>query len=141
MFDEHTEVNIPLLRKAVEWAEAEAAKPDQRYSNWLQDTFIYEPDKATAYFVVNPIRASDCGTCFCIAGFIANETLRPGETLTASGIETADGRVVSYDHRAEEELGLPIGQWFNTEERHLFDDNNSIEDVRRLAEELAGEKL
>jgi hypothetical protein len=106
----NTEVNIPLLRKAVEWAEAEAAKP-QRTSAWYQPGVIENAEDI----------GRDCGTCYCLAGFIA---------ATVTGEEWPDDPIgVALDALG----GASIGG--------LFSATNSIQDVRRIAEDLAGERL
>ena len=78
------EVNIPLLRKAVEWAEAEA---------------------------------------LCIAGKVAFDLTGNMSYFDAEPI-------------AREALGLDNGQAIR-----LFNQWNDIEDVRRIAEDIAGERL
>lgn len=111
--------NIPLLRKAVEWAEAEAAKEDQEQSEWDQ---LYWRDVG--------FRA--CGTTYCIAGYVCEVS---GEEWT-SGVTTANGAVPRV---AADLLGL--GQ---DDAWALFDAENSIERVREVAEriaERAGERL
>lgn len=111
-------VNIPLLRKAVEWAEAEAAKPDQTQCEWYQRQWV--------------IPAADigraCGTCYCIAGYVA----------LVSGIEV--------DCMAEENAAalLGINPRLHNSFEGLFAVDNTIEDVRRIADEIAagaGERL
>jgi hypothetical protein len=113
-----TEVNIPLLRKAVEWAEAEAAKP-RAECQWYQRFWV------TPAVCVG----RDCGTCFCIAGYV-------GQALDA---RYADGDWVDDVHVSEfacEALGLDGGAM-----ELLFCGVNTIKDVRRIAEEIAGERL
>jgi hypothetical protein len=105
-----SEVNIPLLRKAVEWAEAEAAKPEGGL--WDQSWYITD-DNA-------------CGTSYCIAGWVNVQ----------NGAEGYDQ--ITDTSAAAESLGIPV---WRGEDGHLFDGGNSIEDVRRIAEEIAGERL
>lgn len=126
------EVNIPLLRKAVEWAEAEAAKPfetrewDQTF--WALPASPNDPNVCGNPFqsqaVLDRLRGEvDCGTKFCVAGWI---------------VHAAGEAVLYYDAatRAAELLGVTIDA-----ADALFVADNSIEDVRRIAEELAGERL
>ncbi len=111
-------VNIPLLRKAVEWAEAEAEKPPA-LCEWEQTVYVLPPERFELYG-----RSPECGTCYCIAGYIAAQ---------------ADGPVVDEDtagNRAQELLGISDFQ-----SDLLFDGCNNIEDVRRIAEQIAGEPL
>jgi len=131
------DVNIPLLRKAVEWAEAEAMKPIEM-SRWEQTMWVTTPqDQAYSRARLAELgprgwngwmeqaakRAPECGTCYCIAGYIAHEV---------EGM--AVGR--SADDAAGDLLGISTD---NADE--LFNANNTIEDVRRIAESIAGEKL
>ena len=118
------DVNIPLLRKCVEWAEAEAMKPDE-LRNWEQNYYSVEPDQ---YPIARPIRgvgqvevqkAPSCGTCYCIAGYASYLSEKvPGSVAGAEvlGLNSSDARV-------------------------LFDEENTIEDIRRIAESIAGERL
>jgi hypothetical protein len=130
-----TEVNIPLLRKAVEWAEAEAAKPAP-LREWEQN-FWYLPPEVRAERLEKRgddfterereayQKAPECGTCYCIAGYVASQL---GHDFSTSGWEVEDV--------AAEALGLDLDQ-----SDDLFDGRNTIEDVRRIAEEIAGERL
>ncbi len=126
--------NIPLLRKAVEWAEAEAAKTDGS-SLWNQ----------AAYAI-----ATDCGTAFCIAGwtvanFAEGVTVQPyptgygeqpGELVS---VVHPDGRPVAWEREAQQLLGLTDAEAWD-----LFEVDNDIHRVRDLAEQIAarvGERL
>jgi len=131
------DVNIPLLRKAVEWAEAEAMKPDE-LCEWEQTMWVTTPQDQTdsrarlaesgprgriGWMEKAAMRAPECGTCYCIAGYIAHEV----EGMAIGG---------SADEAAGDLLGISTD---NADE--LFNANNTIEDVRRIAESIAGEKL
>lgn len=124
------EVNIPLLRKAVEWAEAEAAKPPE-LCEWQQSMWITprgdEPFSVPKYIGTLTTsqrgRSRECGTCFCVAGFVQ---------FQADGIVTED-----VADRAAELLGLSG----DAQTHPLFTAFNTIADVRRIAESLAGERL
>lgn len=121
--------NVPLLRKAVEWAEAEAAKPPE-LCEWNQGSWVAPKSRETAlrlgttYTTSGLGKADECGTCFCIAGYV---------------VDAVDGptHVDEIPARAAELLGIDRFSG----EGHLFDSDNSIEDVRRIAEEIAGERL
>jgi hypothetical protein len=109
--------NIPLLRKAVEWAEAEAAKPDEQCA-WWQGT--YEISAVSL--------GRECGTCYCIAGYVWRIA--------------GDGKLFDYDEDAARLLGIDVAQ--HNYRRGLFAADNTIEDVRRIAEGIAakaGERL
>lgn len=132
-----TEVNIPLLRKAVEWAEAEAAKP-RELCEWYQPrwasratldvfmdytTVVSEPDGVVVYEAYS--KSPECGTCFCIAGYTA--------TIATGDENLTDPRIAII---AQKELGLTDTQAFR-----LFHASNTIQDVRNVAEAIAGERL
>ncbi|GAA3510338.1 hypothetical protein GCM10022234_00760 [Aeromicrobium panaciterrae] len=129
------QVNIPLLRKAVEWVEAEADKPLE-ICQWLQGDWINRPsDRARMvehyrsddeFAVSLRAKTPDCGTCYCIAGYVDQVILGNPEPFTDSYVET----------RAAEALGLSDNQ-----ADRLFHSDNTVEDVRALAEEFAGERL
>lgn len=122
-------VNIPLLRKAVEWAEGEAAKP-RELSEWEQgywmlsvQTRVEAAANAERFghgLLPEFVKAPECGTCYCIAGYVAH----------SAGLDGAPRR------EARDLLGLSRQQAEN-----LFDAYNTIEDVRRIAESIAGERL
>lgn len=125
-------VNIPLLRKAVEWAEAEAAKPVElcqweqgvwqttpETQVWARNRLIDKPQINDQWVIRAAAKTEDCGTCYCIAGYV--EVLHD---LPARG------------DKAAELLGISRGAAFS-----LFDGDNTIEDVRRIAESIAGERL
>lgn len=128
-------INVPLLRKAIEWAEAEAAKPEE-LCEWQQGFWVLpKSDHDPAAYIdveeldVAKIRAyeglaEECGTCFCIAGRVAHES----------------GQVVSYSRGVKREAASLLGIDIAAAHR-LFASNNTIEDVRRIAEEIAGERL
>lgn len=123
------EVNIPLLRKAVEWAEAEAAKPVAE-RQWDQDWWMTSPQERAEEL---GLPESECGTAYCIAGWACysnGEDFDPGGegNLLVSGAHPSD--------RAQELLGLT-----SREANALFASRNTIEDVRCIAEEIAGERL
>lgn len=106
-------LNIPLLRKGLEWAEAEAARPDQEMSEWYQDGVIMDAAQV----------GRSCGTCYCLAGYIAVQVDPSASWDSAIPI-------------AVNALGLKFGELGG-----LFVGDNSIEKLRSIAESLAGEKL
>lgn len=109
-------VNIPLLRKAVEWAEAEAELGSA--GKWYQRDYI-QVDAA-------------CGTRYCIAGWTLHADGWSDEDIDRTGETAAHAAAV---------LGVPEFDGNPEKGAHLFSDQNTIEDIRRIAEELAGERL
>lgn len=131
---ETTGVNIPLLRKAVEWAEAEAAKPPE-LCEWRQSYWVTPstPEEAAQWGIWGSAgttaengRAKECGTCYCIAGYVVATQIGPVGAGVSMTEEAA--RLLGLD----DDCGGPGG---------LFSATNTIQDVRRIAEELAGERL
>lgn len=116
-------VNIPLLRKAIEWAEAEAAKPAGEFCAWNQGAFIMQ---------------TACGTAFCIAGYV-------GQIVDPRYAQAERVDDVPVGQAAVEALGIPVEDGCRdpgcTCGVPLFSATNTIEDVRRIAESLAGERL
>lgn len=127
--------NLPLLRKVVEWAEAEAAKTDGTCM-WNQEQWATE---------------TDCGTAFCIAGYVCDIQ---HDTKLLSKRPALVGKGYTYDQvEIDGEVGGP-GLWCETaqkdlgltqmEAENLFSACNSIRRVRRVAQgvaERAGERL
>lgn len=110
------EVNVPLLRKAVEWAEVENTLPNGMWNQrfWAQQT--------------------DCGTAYCIAGFVAQETsggidFFKGVKIASQCLDPDSNSLVSINTFAREHLGLTIA-----ESDALFAASNTIEDVRDVFE-------
>lgn len=114
------EVNIPLLRKAVEWAEAEHARSDGKGA-WRQCTVAEDSEE------------THCGTAYCIAGYVLAQQGYSVAQIQAMGDSDEDLDL------AAELLGIPA--WSTTFAPHLFDGFNDITRVRSIAEELAGERL
>lgn len=132
------EVNIPLLRKAVEWAETEATLGrDNRgrpLGHWYQGEWVLDWNR----FLEESMQPATCGTTYCIAGYVGqllNEQLRTSQWLTKP---MPDGgfQSIHVSEFAQEALGLTDEQ-----ANRLFRGSNSVEDVRRIAEEIAGERL
>jgi hypothetical protein len=140
--------DIPMLRKAVEWVEFQAALPEID-REWVQESYLTRPhDRAVGlahaaiysrierqlmtYNEINQVAARiepHCGTAYCVAGYIAAHV---------------DPRYVSNDvvngvHSslvAIEALGITHEQ-----AKDLFHGSNTAEKVRRIAERIAGEPL
>lgn len=129
-------VDIPLLRKTVEWAEAEAAKAERDptyHPEWQQDDWMQARDRAKWLTWIErtpfeqrrklPIwetyKAAGCGTAYCIAGKITADSDQPN---------------ADPETQAQKLLGLTDDQC-----AALFASDNTIEDVRAEAEYIAME--
>lgn len=138
------EANIPLLRKALEWAEAEATKEDGVWNqnawfqvNGIEASWIYD-DVMSEHLVVDPF---SCDSSFCLAGNIC--ALQGDKFLVDEGIGVAF-YVVRSDNARREPVSVRAAELLGiTREaaEALFDESNSIEDLREIAELIAGEAL
>lgn len=135
--------NIPLLRKGVEWAEEQEQLVGLRM--WNQDFWFRTLDRKLAkQNMYDPL----CETGMCIAGFVVTEMEFEISFDPASGIDEGGYYCASYafdpatgitdqiSNIATRELGITEEQ-----SRILFDGINSAHDIRRISEEIAGEKL
>lgn len=134
-------INVPLLRKAVEWVEEQAALPAID-CHWHQAAYVQSPH-ARAFGLLKSVGfpaetrtvenltkvAKHCGTAYCVAGYIGQ--LLDDRYVTC---EQVDG--VHVGDFAARQLGL---DQFRADE--LFDGSNTAADVRRIAEKFAGEVL
>jgi hypothetical protein len=120
--------NIPLLRRVVKWAEAEAAKTDGACL-WDQGSWA---------------ERTDCGTTYCIAGYtvlIALPQAEMREDEDECGLLNlyVDGERAWWGDIAASVLGIT-----HEERLNLFAASNNIDDVRFFAEQIAeraGERL
>lgn len=135
--DTELTVNVPLLRKALEWVEYQASLPliDRE---WRQEGFITLPENIAAMMLkFTPVYegtkleqvANHCGTAYCVAGYVG-QLLEPAYALD----EFHGGQHVG--EFAKQELGLTNGQ-----ADALFDGCNSAQTIRALCEQFAGEAL
>jgi hypothetical protein len=125
--DETPTPNIPLLRKAVEWAEVEAKRPPQ-IRQWYQATYTVPEEDRIDMLNHEP----GCGTAYCIAGYV-------GALLDERFANAAMTDTMHVEDFATDALGLTDRQACL-----LFSGGNSIEMVRQVAEQIAesvGEKL
>lgn len=158
-------INLPLLRKAIKFAEAEARKarvltdPDANsagrwnQSLWFKGTWKGETKKhnGLTYLVVEN---GSCDTAMCLAGNVA---YIKGAEMVASTSRVRDFEIdqhipwvcecipagkrkpVSISEYAAEQLGLDF-----EERERLFNGDNSIRAIRRIAKKICadhGQKL
>lgn len=150
------EVNVPLLRKAVEFVEASAALHGERVLDtgyaktdlgtvWNQDDWSTLVNEELAVELIGKrgtVNLETCGTAYCVAGYVTS--LQPGYQaeirLNADAeprlYETLNGREFYHSEVARKALGLTLDQ-----ADILFSGGNTAQDVRRLAEFFAGEPL
>ena len=130
-------VNIPELRKAVEWVEEQAELARRGLpSEWDQALWVSEVDRYNRQRNTdgNLIIPAPCGTVCCVAGHVA---LEHGCYLDADDhFRAANGAEAFAPDVAEKVLGLN-----QVDASDLFDPSNTSADVRRIAEQIAGEPL
>lgn len=129
---EHERLNVPLLRKAVEWVEEQAALPEEQ-SEWYQGTWRVDGEMLDR----------SCGTAYCMAGYIGqllDERYR--ESQTVDGMHVADfaGEALGLERPGPGEMLAGVGSMGHAFQP-LFHASNTVEDIRRIAERLAGGPL
>lgn len=124
-----TEVNVPLLRKAVEWVEQQDQLSVQ-VRQWYQQSYVVEEDKR----VWELGHERGCGTAYCVAGYIGS--LVDERYVNEQWAEGEDGELVHVSAVAQEALGLNDALGAS-----LFAAYNDAPRIREIAEQLAGEKL
>lgn len=126
-------MNIDLLRKAVQWAQAESEKEDSQWdqSDWARGVLTGEEVGHHAVL---------CGTSFCIAGWVCHEAgdrfvIKKDDWVSASTYRVLPKDAAFVEHvrdRAVELLGISYG-----EAELLFDGSNGIKAVERFAAAIA----
>ncbi len=127
------EVNIPLLRKAVEWVESQAVLP-RATRQWRQQSWVVNEETRRTLFG----HARGCGTAYCLAGWIASQT-NPHLANTDLYHDPETDTYISSQGVALDALGLTLPP--GALNHPLFGYNNTARDIRRIAEKIAGEKL
>lgn len=122
-------INVPLLRKTVEWVE-EQEKLDPLTNPeriWNQQHWYWEQSFGCE------LDNWSCNSVMCIAGKIAIDA---GWEPEGESMMSRDDLMLPAAHIASLELGLS-----NSQATRLFDGDNNAESIRRIAEEIAGERL
>lgn len=122
-----TEVNVPLLRKVVEWVEEQNQMPvsEREWDQgvWVRVKWTQELGQAHA-----------CGTAYCLAGYVGQ--MVDERFTTEPWVEHEDGSITHVKDVAANALGLtPVQAYW------LFRAGNCAATIRTVAEEYAGEKL
>lgn len=125
----YPELNVQLLEEAVAWAE-EQASLDPMLSRWRQAEWV------TLDWSEDP----ECGTAYCIAGYVGQLTelqyRRGGWAVAPASLAHivpghARGSGLHVSRYARHALGLT-----ERESEVLFSGGNSIEDIRRIADNI-----
>ncbi len=147
MNSETSKVNVPLLRKAIEWVESEGAKPleervwDQAF--WSRNAseevenirgFLFEygdtlGDDAREHhqrqLAIWEARADHCGTTMCVAGYVCD--IASPEKVELKDVEATAAAL----------LGLTRPE----ASRIFFNMSDDPAEIRWIAEEISGERL
>jgi len=123
-------VNVPLLRKAVEWVEEQVELDG--WGQWDQSAWLVTED-----FRIHELdHEPGCGTAYCVAGYV-------GQLVNPAYLEDAWGGTVvgapgarHVSDVAREALGLTPMQ-----ADMLFESTNGVDRIRELAEGFAGGAL
>lgn len=144
-----TEVNIPLLRKAVEWVEFQDALP-MIDSEWQQNLWTASPRERSVEITISAELAGmpreqetkainalepHCSTAFCVAGYVAqllDERYTKDNRVDGVHVSEFAARALGIPHTVDIK-GVTVPK--------LFWGGNTAEAIRDFAEELAGEKL
>ena len=132
-------VNVRLLAHVVRWVEHQdklANKTWMQGAWWRQDVADAKADRDDPF----------CGSAMCVAGKVCLDAGYLPVVITASDlpdVQWADqvsdpitGRKADFDVVAAELLGINDDQ-----ARLLFNGDNDANDIRSLAEEIAGQAL
>lgn len=159
-------VNIPLLRKMVEWVESEDAKI-RAYQEQVGDFTVITADSEwnQNYWAA---QSPGCGTAYCVAGKVCEmDGLVPwfgndlGYHTTSRFLKAGFTAEDMKDRNYHEPTLDPYGPYYRPDEpvispmayareklgltghqaSLLFDATNSAKDIRDIAEEFAGEAL
>jgi hypothetical protein len=129
-------LNIELLRDAVEWVEWQNTL-DIEKREWNQEVWFADLDalrEGSVHRLLGPsihlagAQRTECGTVCCVAGYVTQKVDGIDQLkndFLYRGVMTARGRATQL-------LGID-----NDEASVLFDSENTAEDVRRIAEEIA----
>ncbi len=148
--DEVFEVNIPLLRKGVEWVEEQDALRELgQNSFWDQEFWMmrrWQGAELDSLELLNlaqdQLKEHWCDSGMCFAGKIAFDAgWKPVYADDASEVAdsaTKEGVPGTSFIRAVAQKLLGLDWW---EADRLFEGTNTAADIREIAEDLAGERL
>ena len=131
-------LNIPLLRKSVEWVETQEQLAGSK-RHWFQGSWT----KKLMDHAQQDLNDPYCGSAMCVAGKVSFDAgWKPvwyeeddGGTEYADNA-TKNGVEMSIDLIARNELGITYEQ-----SEALFAGYNDASDIRRVAESIAGQRL
>ncbi len=129
--------NIHLLRKNVEWVENQVTLAETK-RRWYQAAWTRKEVVAAQQDINDPY----CETAMCFAGKVSWDAGwtpifddKDSDYRYAS-TATKDGVVMEIERIAMNELGIS-----DSEADDLFESDNTAQDIRDIAEHIAGEAL
>lgn len=125
-------VNVPLLRKMVEWVEEQEKLTEGR--EWWQGFWATDTSRGTFIELVDS--KSYCGTAFCVAGKLAYD-----DGWKPKWLPDGEAYEVTRDGETKEIAGVAAGLLGIAPDTRLFDANNTAAVIRRIAEDITGERL
>lgn len=147
-------LDVPLLRKAVEWAEEQDKLPAKKRT-WFQGSWSrrekvdgpVDDARIYAHENIEEHERNYCGTNMCIAGKIAQLTGWEPEyvwngigAFVYASFASKDGVSKDIADIARDELGVET--LLDSSACHmLFHGDNGVVEIRKAAELLAGERL
>jgi hypothetical protein len=127
--------NLPVLRKANEWVQAEALLPlaerEWEQSSWM----ITAPErKLYAVYVTKAEREAwlKCGTAYCVAGYVAS--------LDGPVSRTPEGVVIAHDGTQVSEYAQQVLGLTGYEAEELFEGDNSASFIDGFIREVFAEQ-
>lgn len=120
--EERSEFNLNLLRESVEWVEEqnELMENDRVWNQGRWNTPAHEYEQ------------SECGTVYCLAGYIIQKGNSFSEFTTEGMFKNIDGCELPVSDGAAMLLGVEL-----EESDLLFYGGNDAEDIRRNAAEIS----
>ena len=132
-------VNVRLLGRAVRWVESQqrlASKAWYQGAWWRRDVADARADRDDPF----------CGSAMCVAGKVCLDAGFLPVIVTESDlpdVEWADqcqdpitGEILDFDVAAARLLGIEMD-----DARLLFAGSNNVNDIRQIAEDIAGQPL
>lgn len=133
-----SELNLPLLRECVEWAEMEAKQGP--WSHWYQGCWAIPYEEVMSHRGVTLGEGQTaCGTAYCIAGYAAYSQGMVTPDGTALDISIVSAKCPDLPYVAFQELGAHLLGLTQDEGDRLFRGTNTIEQVREIAEGICAD--
>lgn len=133
-----SELNLPLLRECVEWAEMEAKQGP--WSHWYQGCWALPFEEVMSHRGVTLGEGQTaCGTAYCIAGYaVYSQGLVAGRG-TVLNMPMVSEKCPGVECPTFEKVGTHLLGLTWDEASRLFSGMNTIEQVREIAEGICAD--